>query len=68
MREKSLVSFDSIGTDNDLLLNSSNADGSFTMADSNSFLNPQEILPKAQENKYLGIFQLFFLFYHENAC
>ena len=33
------------------------------MANSNSFLSPYEILPTAQENKYLGIF--FFLFYHE---
>ena len=32
----------------------SNTDGSFTMANSNSFLNPYKILPKAQENKYLG--------------
>ena len=49
-------------------LNSSNTDGSFTMADSNSFLCHYEILPIAQENKYLGI--LFFcgeilLFYHK---
>ena len=35
-------------------LNSSNTDGSFTMANSNSFLSPYEILPLAQENKYLG--------------
>ena len=46
-------------------LNSSNTDGSFTMAYLNSFLSPYEILPIAQENKYLGI---FFLFYHEIAC
>ena len=37
-------------------LNSSNTDGSFTMANSNSFLSPYEILPLAQENKYLGKF------------
>ena len=37
-------------------LNSSNTDGSFTMAYSNSFLSPYEILPIAQENKYLGKF------------
>ena len=37
-------------------LNSSNSDGSFTMANSNSFLSPYEILPMAQENKYLGKF------------
>ena len=34
----------------------SNLDGSFTMANSNSFLSPNEILPIAQENKYLGKF------------
>ena len=34
-------------------LNSSNTDGSFTMANSNSFLSPYEILPTDQENKYL---------------
>ena len=33
-----------------------NTDGSFTMANSNSFLSPYEILPTARENKYLGIF------------
>ena len=32
--------------------NSSNTDGSFIMANSNSFLSPYEILPIAQENKY----------------
>ena len=38
-------------------LNSSNTDGSFTtMANSNSFLSPYEILSLAQENKYLGKF------------
>ena len=37
-------------------LNSSNNDGSFTMGYSNSFLSPYEILPIAQENKYLGNF------------
>ena len=31
-------------------------DGSFTMANSNSFLSPNEILPIAQENKYLEKF------------
>ena len=35
-------------------LSSSNIDGSFKMAYSNSFLSPYEILPIAQENKYLG--------------
>ena len=34
-------------------LNSSNTDGSFTMANSNSFLSPYEVLPIDQENKYL---------------
>ena len=37
-------------------INSSNTDGSFTMANSNSFLSPYKILPLAQENKYLGKF------------
>ena len=37
-------------------LNSSNSTGSFSMADSNSFLSPYEIPVIAQENKYLGIF------------
>ena len=32
-------------------LNSSNTDGSFTMAYSNSFLSPYKILPIAKENK-----------------
>ena len=35
------------------------------MANSNSFLSPYEILPIAQENKYLMI---FFLFYCEIVC
>ena len=42
-------------------LNSSNANGSFTIANSNSFLSPYEILPIAQENKYLGIFSFFIM-------
>ena len=46
-------------------LNGSNTDGSFTVDDSNSFFNPYKILPIAQENKYLGI---FFLFYREIVC
>ena len=45
-------------------LNSSNTDGLFTMANSNSFVSPYEILPLAQENKYREIF----LFYHEIVC
>ena len=40
-------------------LNSSNTDCSFTMAISNSFLSSFEILPIAQENKYLGKFYYF---------
>ena len=37
-------------------LDSWNTDGSFTMANSNSFLSPYKVLPIAQENKYLGKF------------
>ena len=40
-------------------LDGSNTDGSFTMANSKSFLNPYEILPIAQENKYLRKFSYF---------
>ena len=40
-------------------LNSSNTDGSFTMANSDSFLSPYEILPVDQENKYLRKFSYF---------
>ena len=46
-------------------LNGSNPDGSFTLDDSNSFFSPNKILPIAQENKYLGI---FFLFYYGIVC
>ena len=46
-------------------LNGSNTDGSFTLDDSNSFFSPYKILPIAQENKYLGI---FFLFYNGIVC
>ena len=46
-------------------LNGSNRDGSFTVDDSNSFFSPYKILPIVQENKYLGI---FFLFYHGILC
>ena len=42
-------------------LNSSNTDGSFTMANSNSFLSPYEILPLAQGNKYSGKFSYFIM-------
>ena len=45
--------------------NSSNTDGLVTMAHSNSFLSPYEILAIAQENAYLGI---FFLFHYEIVC
>ena len=40
-------------------LDGSNSDGSFIMAISNSFLSPYEILPIAQENKYLRKFSYF---------
>ena len=39
----------------------SNLNGSFTMANSNLFLSPYEILPTAQENKYAGIFSYFIM-------
>ena len=42
-----------------LNLDGSNTDGSFTMANLNSFLSPYEILPIAQENKYLRKFSYF---------
>ena len=42
-------------------LNSSNTNGSFTMANTNSFLSTYEILPIAQENKYLGKFPFFII-------
>ena len=42
-------------------LNSSNTHGSFTMANSNSFLSALEILPIAQENKYLRNFSYFIM-------
>ena len=52
--------------------NSSNTDGLFTMANSNSFLSPYEILPVAQEKKYLGnflyfIMKLYVVYIHENC-
>ena len=40
-------------------LNGSNTDSLFAMANSNSFLSPNEILPIAQENKYLRKFSYF---------
>ena len=42
-------------------LNGSNPDGPFTVDDSNSFFSPYEILPIAQENRYLGIFFSYFI-------
>ena len=39
-------------------LNSSNTDGSYTMANS---IIPYDILPIAQENKYLWIFSYFII-------
>ena len=52
-------------------LSTSNTDGSFTMANSNSFLSPYEILPIAQENKYLRkltyyIIKLYVVCTHKN--
>ena len=41
--------------------NSSNTDGSFTMANSNSFLSPYEILPIDQENTYLRQLSYFIM-------
>ena len=43
----------------------SNTDSSFTMANSNSFLSPYEILQTALKNKYLGEFSYF---YHKIVC
>ena len=40
----------------------------FTLADSNSFFNPHEILLIAHENKYSGIFKEMSLFYHYDKC
>ena len=44
-----------------LNLNSSNTDDSFTMANSNSFMSPKEILPIDQENKYLRKLSYFIM-------
>ena len=55
-------------TDIQYNLDGSNTDGSFTVDDSNSFFNPEEILSIAKENKYFGILREIFLFYHENVC
>ena len=46
---------------NNNIIDSSNTDSSLTMAHSNSFLSPYEILPTAQENKYLGKFSHFIM-------
>ena len=46
-------------------LNRSNADGLFTMANSNVFLSPYEILSIAQGNNNLWKFSSF---YHEIVC
>ena len=43
-------------------LSSSNTDGLFAMANSNSFLGPYKIFPIAQENTYLGNYGEFFFF------
>ena len=45
-------------------LDGSNTDGSFTMANSNSFVSPYEILPIAREK----IFKEIFFFYREIVC
>ena len=42
-------------------LNSSNTDGLFTMANSNSVLSANEILPIDQENKYLRKLSYFIM-------
>ena len=39
----------------------------FTTVDSNSFLSPKEILPKAQENIFKNILGKIFLFDNENV-
>ena len=42
-------------------LDGSNTDGSFTMANSKTFLSPYKIHPIAQENKCLGKFSYFIM-------
>ena len=50
-------------------LNSSNIDSSFTMANSNSFVSPYEILPTAQTKKQKQKNQRkILLIYHEVVC
>ena len=46
-------------------LNTSNTDGSLTMANSNSVLSPCEILPIDQENKYLRKLSYFIMKLYE---
>ena len=46
-------------------LNSSNTNGSISMANLNSFLSPYKILLLAQEKQ---IFREIFLFHHEIVC
>ena len=46
-------------------VDSSNTDGSFTMANLNLFLSPYEILPIALKKQ---IFRGIFLFYHKIVC
>ena len=48
-------------------LNSSNTDGSFTMADSNSLFSPNEILPIAREDKNKNK-EIFFFSYIIVCC
>ena len=45
----------------ELNLNNLKTDGSFTVANSNSFLSPYEVLTIARENKYLGKFSYFIM-------
>ena len=47
------------------ILDSSNTDGWFTMANSNLFLSPYEVLPIAKKNQ---IFRELFLFYRKIVC
>ena len=44
-----------------VILNDSNIDDSFTLANSNLFFSSYEILPTAQEKKYLGTFLHFIM-------
>ena len=51
-----------------LNLDNSNTDGSYTVEYSNSFFSPYEILPIAQENKYLGNFSYFIMKLYNECC